>query len=113
MIKNPSDESAARPLVSLQMRNACEAQSGFRVSFSNASPYPVQKRSVGTIAASTISCLRTTAALCSTWHYTLLLLYNVSEQNRSYENVLGFVLTSDLQQQRSSFMIHPSGHPAA
>ena len=40
MIKNPSDESAARPLVALQTRNACEAQSGFQVSCSDASLYP-------------------------------------------------------------------------
>ena len=72
MIKNLSDESAARPLVSLQTRNACEAQSGFQVSCSNASPYPAQPRSVGTIAGSATCCLRTTAAFCSTWHYTLL-----------------------------------------
>ena len=32
-------------------------ESGFQVSCSNASPYPVQTRSVGTIAASTTCCL--------------------------------------------------------
>ena len=41
-------------------------ESGFQVSCSNASPYPVQTRSVDTIAASTTCCLRTTAVLCST-----------------------------------------------
>ena len=34
--KKSSDERAARPLVSLQMRNACEARAGFR--------YPAQTR---------------------------------------------------------------------
>ena len=45
------------PPVSLRMRAI--AQSGFQVSCSNASPYPVQTRSVGTIAASTTYLLST------------------------------------------------------
>ena len=35
---NSSDERAARPLVSLQMRNACEERAGFR--------YPAQRESL-------------------------------------------------------------------
>ena len=62
-------------------------QRRFQVFCSNASPYPGQTRSVDTIAASTTCCPRITSALCSTRHYTLLLLlYHVSyERNRIYE----------------------------
>ena len=76
----------ARPLVSLQVRN------GTHVTRTGKGPcrreyWPVQMRSGGTIEAGTTCDLRTTTALCSTWHYTLLLLfYHVSyERNRSYE----------------------------
>ena len=55
--KNYAIKNAA--FVSLQMR--ASAQSGFQVSCSSASPYPMQTRSVGTIAASTTCCLRTNA----------------------------------------------------
>ena len=99
----------------MQMRKTCEEQNGFKVSCLSSCPNPVQTKSVGTIAASTNCCLLSTTALCSTWHYTvLMLLYRVSyEQNRSYEKMRGFALTSDLQQQRSSIMMHSCGHPAA
>ena len=70
-------------------------QRRFQVFCSNASPYPGQTRSVDTIAASTTCCPRITSALCSTRHYTLLLLlYHVSyEQSQSSAKVRGFALT--------------------
>ena len=82
----------------------------------------MQTRSVGTIAASTACCLRTTAALCSTWHsvvpgtiqYCWCVLSFVI-RTKSKLRKRGFALVSDLQRQAASsnIMMHPSGHPAA
>ena len=96
-------------------------ENGFQASCSNASPYPVQTRSVGTIAAITTCCLCTTwytAALCSTWHYiALLLLWCIMCNTTNIEATKKCRASrSDiwpLQQQCSSIMMHPSGHPAA
>ena len=94
------------------------SESGFQVSCSNASPYPVQTRSVGTIAASTNCCLRTSAALLQ--HLALSVHCCCDVVSRAIRTELklrkstGLLApTSDLQQQRSSIMMDPSGYPAA
>ena len=70
MIRTPSDEECGVTTRFVANAFKCEG----RVSGILVCPDPVQTRSVSTIAESTICFLRTTAELCSTWHYTLLLL---------------------------------------
>ena len=71
----------------------------------------MQTRSVGTIAASTTCCLRTTAALCSTW-YSLLLPCCIVCHTNKIEATKSAGPRSDLQQ-CSRIMMHPSGYPDA
>ena len=114
MIKNPSDESAARPLVALQTRNACEAQSGFQVSCSDASPYPGANEVGGhdrgkhyllsTYYSRTLWYLELCTAAVSSY---------VIRTKSQLRKVRGFALTSDLQKQRSSIMMHPAENSAA
>ena len=86
------------------------ARSGFQVSCSDSSPYPLQTRSVGTIVASTTCRLRTTAELCSTWRYSLLLLlYHVSYPTKSkIREMWGFSLLPAVATQQHDASISPS-----
>ena len=99
------------------MENACKCyqvrRAGFRYPAQTRVPYPVQTRSVGTIAATTTCCLRTIQQHCvvpGTVHCCCCIMCHMkieaTEKCRASR--------SDLQQQqRSSIMMHPSGDPAA
>ena len=113
--KKSSDVRAARPLVSLQMRNACEARAVFR--------YPAQTR-VPTRCKG--------GRWARSWQ-ALLVVYVLQQHSlvpgaircccdvvscairtklKLRKSTGPLALTSDLQQQRN-IMMHPSGYPAA
>ena len=111
-----SDERAARPLVSSQMRHACEARAGFR--------YPAQTRvptrcKLGRWARSrqvllVVYVLQPHSVVPCTMHCCCdVCLMCHTTKNESVRSAGRFALTSDQQQQCCSIMMHPSGHHAA
>ena len=87
--KKSSDENASRPLVSLQMRNACEARAGFRVSgILLKLESPPGANEVGGHDRGN-HYLLSTYYRSTMWYlalYTAAVMFHVSyDQNRSYE----------------------------